>query len=322
MKRAALKMCAAATALGLAACGAHATPPASLPQSMPSLRQPMDVIGGPTGARLNVLLGDAAPNLGGPALKRLDLGIKEIDAIENGQTTVLASFDKPRIVNVLAHQDDSGESIANTDVSRSEYQQLRIVIDVASSSAQFGRSPSEPINFLTNVATSSSTGAGATTLTTADGPADVDMLVTQPFSIPTGHTNLVRVDFNAFESLAIDATGNLLARPTLFVAPYDEMGHIAGHIVNSAGQPVSNATVVAVAADGSVGNTDFTDGKGHFDIGTLRAGTYSLVIYNQYTTAAGREVDASGESSSNQSFSGPAVTVTGGQVTSTATITD
>lgn len=322
MKRAALKMCAAATALGLAACGAHATPPASLPQSTPSLRQPMDVIGGPTGARLNVLLGDAAPDFGGAKLERFDLAIKEIDAIENGQTTVLASYDQPRVVNVLAHQDNSGESIADANVSRTDYQQLRIVVDVASSFAKFAGAPREPINFLTNVATSSSSGAGASTLTTADGPGAVDMLVSQPFSIPANQTNLVRVDFNAFESLAIDASGNLLARPALFVAPHDQMGRVTGRILDSAGNPVSNATVVAVAADGSIGNSDWTNSKGRFDIGTLRAGTYQLEIYNNYTTAAGREVDASGESSSNPSFSGPAVTVTGGQTTFTGVITD
>ena len=323
-KRAALQICAVATALGLAGCGIHSNPPAQLPQSEPYVMRPMDVVGGPTN-RLNVLLGDAAPNISGYTLKRLDLGIREIDAIQNGQVTVLASYDQPRVVNVLAHQDDNGESVANANVAQVTYQQLRLVVDVASSSAKFEGERPMPVDFLVNVASSSSAGAGTTTLTTSDGPGAVDMLVTQPFSIPADHTQSVRVDFNAFEALALDTAGNLLARPALFVAPVDDMGSVRGRVLNANGNPVANATIVAVSPDGSVANTDWTDDKGRFRIGTLRSGTYKLVIYNAYTTAAGRVVTASGESAGNtsvQSFSGPSVTVTGGQTTAAGTIAD
>jgi hypothetical protein len=326
MKRTALQICAIAGAMGLAACGSHGTPPVQLPQSAtPHTVQPMDVIGGPATRLLNVLLGDAAPNLSGKTLQRLDLGIKEIDAIENGQTTVLASYSNPRVVNVLAHQDDSGEQIANANVARSDYEQVRLVVDVASSSVKFTDGPRRPIDFLVNVGTSSSIGAGSTTLTTSDGPNAVDILVTQPFSIPQDHSQSVRVDFNAFESMAVDAADDVVARPTLFVSPTDDMGSIKGHVLNAAGAPVTNATVAAIAADGSIGNTDWTDDRGHFKLGTLRSGTYKLVIYNSYTTAAGRVLTASGESSANasvRSITGPTVTVTGGQATSAGTIAD
>jgi len=282
----------------------------------------MDVVGGPTHMLLSILLGDAAPDLGGEQLRSLDLGIKEIDAIENGQTTVLASFDEPQIVNVLAHQDNDGQPLTNADVSQSNYQELRLVVDLASSSAKFAGSPAQPIDFLVNVATASSVGAGATTVTTSDGPGAVDVVVTQPFSIPTNHHQSVRVDFNAFEGLALDQSGSLLVRPTLFVAPVDDMGSIKGHVLNSDGSPVSNATVVAVAADGSIGNTDWTDDTGRFRVGTLRSGTYQLLIYNAYTTAAGRNVNASGQSSSQNVIEGPTITVTGGSTAPAGSITD
>lgn len=320
-KRAALQICAVATALGLTACGMHSNPPAQLPQSSPHFERPMDTLGGPA-TKLNVLLGDAAPVLGGRKLEHLDLGIREIDAIENGQVTVLASFDRPRIVDVLAHQNDDGESIANTNVSRSDYQQLRLVVDLASSSAVFSGQRDVPVNFLVNVATSSSVGAGSTTVTTADGPGAIDLIVTQPFSIAEGHTQTARVDFNAFESLTLNSSNDLLARATLFVAPVDQMGRATGHVVNASGKPVSNAVVAALAPDGTIGNTGVSDDKGHFSIGTLRAGTYQLVIYNDYTTAAGRASIASGQTSNAQSVTGPQITITAGVKTSTGTIAD
>lgn len=325
MKRAATTVCTLATAVALSACGMHANPAAPTPQSAPRLMQPMDVIGGPGGKLLQVLLGDAPPNLGGRQLERLNLAIKEVDAIENGQTTVLASYERPRIVNVLAHQDDTGDVVADTTVSRADFQQLRLVVDVEQSSAKFKSEPKVPVDFLANVASASSVGAGTTTLTTSDGPGAVDIVVTQPFTIPEDGRHAVRVDFNAFESLALDSTGNLLSRASLFVAPVDDANRITGRVVNTSGGAVADATVVAVAADGSIGNTSFTDGRGRFKIATLRAGTYQLVIYNTYTTASGRVATASGVTPTNasvQSFSGPAVTVGGDESSSAGTIKD
>ncbi|HEY9180626.1 MAG TPA: carboxypeptidase regulatory-like domain-containing protein, partial [Candidatus Baltobacteraceae bacterium] len=199
------------------------------------------------------------------------------------------------------------------------------VVDVADSDAKLNGAPHMPVNFLVNVASASSIGAGSTTVTTSDGPGTVDLVVTQPFTIPQDHSHAVRLDYNAFESLNLDAAGNLLARSSLFVAPVDDIGRIRGRVVNNNGSPVADATVVAVAPDGSVGNTSFTGSRGNFSVGTLRGGTYKLVIYNTYTTASGRVITASGESASNasvQSFAGPDVTISGGDPTSAGTIKD
>lgn len=323
MKRSLLNACAITMAVGLTACGMHANPAAQTPQSDSRRIQPMDVLGGVTGYKLNVTLGDAAPNFGSHRLQRLNLGIKEIDAIEDGQTTVLATFDEPHIVDVLAHQDDNGEPLSNANVSRSDYQQLRLVVDLASSSAKFTGGPAQSIDFLVNVASQSSVGAGVTTVTTTDGPGAVDLVVSQPFSIASGNHQSVRVDFNAYESMALDSAGDFIARPTLFVAPIDDMGSVSGDVLDASGYPVSNATVVAVASDGSIGNTDWTDDKGRFRVGTLRAGTYQLFIYNGYTTASGRTVNASGQSfGSPNVIEGPTITITGGKTTSAGNLAD
>jgi hypothetical protein len=180
----------------------------------------------------------------------------------------------------------------------------------------------EAINFLTNTATYSSVHAGANTTTVADGPGAVDVTVTQPFSLPSDVSPDVRVDFNLFESLGMLRNEAVVAVPALFVAPRADMGSISGTVNNVRGTGVYNATVVAVASDGSIGNTTNTDAQGNFTLGTIRGGTYQLVIYNRYTTAVGQQITAFGASSSASSVTGPSVTVTSGQTTSLGSIAD
>lgn len=326
-------VCAVAAVATLAACASHgqSIPNSTLPQDGTRTIRPMDTWGGigtKVSVSLSVLLGDAAPSLGGRQVDAVNLGVLEIDGIKNGQTTVLASYNQPKIVNVLAHQDDAGEPISNDATSGVSYDQLRLVVDVPSSHVQLagpGNSHHKlPINFLLNTSTSSSAAAGVNTTTVADGPGAVDMIVTQPFTLSSTQHQSVRLDFNAFESLALQQGNNLVSRPALFVAPVDDLGVIRGNLKTSAGSAVMNATVVAVAPDGSIGNTGFTDATGHFVIGTLRSGTYTLVIYNSYTNASGAQFTATAASpiSPNQSFDGPTVTVTSGQTTHTGTIAD
>ena len=321
-------LCAVLAAASLSACGAHGqTGPNAIPQGKTREIRPQDTLGGIGGkSMLTVTLGDAAPALGGKQVDSINLGVLEIDAVKNGQVTVLASYSTPKIVDVLAHQDDAGEAVADSAVSSSSYDSLRVVVDIASSAVQVGPSwnlQTLPLNFLTNTSTASSVAAGVTTTTVADGPTAVDMVVTQPFSIPADQSQTVRLDFNAFESLAL-VGGTLLSRPALFVAPTGDLGVVRGHIQTSAGDAVKHAAVVAVASDGSIGNTGFTNANGNFVVGTLRSGTYRLMIYNTYTNATGAQFSATAPSpvNSQQILTGPSVTVTGGQTTYTDTIAD
>jgi Domain of unknown function (DUF4382) len=314
--------------LGLAACSMHGSQPSdtltgsSSVTNAPGVIHTFDVSGGIGPGRMNVLLGDAAPKLGNKTLTHLNIGIREIDAVSDGTMYVLSKYKNPRVVDVLAHQNNGGESVANAGDPQKTYQQIRLVVDIESSEAVFKGNGHAALNFLTNTSTFSTVHAGANTTTVSDGPGAVDIAVTQPFSISADADPAVRVDFNAFESLAMTQNQSVQALPALFVAPIQGMGAIAGTLRNARGGAVQNATIVAVASDGSIGNTTFTDDTGNFTLGTLRDGNYQLVIYNAYTTAAGQQVNASGATSNAQSVSGPAVTVTGGQTTSLGTIAD
>jgi hypothetical protein len=86
---------------------------------------------------------------------------------------------------------------------------------------------------------------------------------------------------------------------------------------------VSNAIVVALNNFGRVQNTVNTDVNGNFDLHAINAGNYQLVIYNNYTTASGQNIVASGaDASQGASFQGPSVNATVGQITQVGTLND
>lgn len=298
-------------------------------QSIPEARSsgyivPQGVYGGigPSAEHLRVLLGDAPPNLYGLRLEKLNLGLLEVDAYDsNNNMTVLSKFDKPLVVNVLNFNNENGQVVANAQVPRTEYTQLRLVVSLSASEGVF-RGGTMPLNFLTNTPTFSSVGAGSNTSTVPDGTDAVDIVVSQPFSIPQTEHNAVRVDFNAFESLDIQ-DDNLVSVPALFVAPVDEASTIIGRVVNTNNplQGIANAVVVAYAPDGSIGNTTYTNSRGDFELQTLPNGTYSVQVYNNYTNATGRTFQSSSSSSQNV-IAGPTVTISGGKQADAGSIQD
>lgn len=312
--------------VGLAACAQQSASSSSVVPGVSSHHHtlgPKGVYGGiGPSAVLQVLLGDAPPDLGGNTMSALNIGLKEVDGIENGQTTVLAQFSTPYVVNVLLDPGDDGQVVADVQGVRSDYQQLRLVVDLPSSTGVFTNGNTMPVSFQTGQKSMSTVGAGTTTTTMADGDNTVDIVVNQPFSIPQNGDNAVRVDFNAFESLTLSPSGALVSQPALFVAPIDEAGSINGTVVDSNGNPVSNAVVVAYGgSDGSIGNTVTTDSKGAFAMHTLSQGQYTLKVYNDYVNAAGLTVISS--SPSQQQFvTGPPAVVNGGQDTNVGTIQD
>jgi hypothetical protein len=284
---------------------------------------PQGVYGGiGPSAALSVLLGDAAPDLYGRPLAKLNLGLREVDAIQNGQTTVLSTFSKPLVVNVLNVPGNGGQLVAHAQVARLQYDSLKLVVDLATSTGVFQDGTVMPINFFVNQQTWSTVGAGANVTTTPHGSNAVSIVVNQPFSIPEDGNHAVRVDFNAFESLDLWAQGGLVAEPALFVAPIDDAGSIVGKIVDSkTGLPVDQAVVVATDSDGNIGNTGVTDSTGSFELHTLRSSNYNLVIWNDYMNAADR-VFQSNSQSQYAAVNGPTVTVTGGQNANAGTLKD
>lgn len=304
-------------AVALSACG-HASQSGSASDILPQ-----GVYGGiGPSASIAVLLGDAPPDLYGRPLAQLNLGLKEVDAIENGQTTVLSTFQKPLVVNVLNDPGNGGQIVANAKVARLAYQQLRLVVDLATSTGVFADGTKMPIDFFTNQQSYSTVGAGSNTTTSPAANNTVAITVTQPFSIPEDGNPAVRVDFNAFESLDLWAQGGLVAQPALFVAPVDDAGSISGKIVDRrTGQAVNQAVIVATASDGSIGNTAVSGSDGTFSLHTLRSGSYNLVIWNDYTNAAGRTFTST-SSSPYAAVNGPTVTVEGGQDSAAGNLQD
>lgn len=312
----------------LAACSAGTV--ASTPAGQPAVRshtlRPMDTIGG-IGGNYSVALMDAPPVINSTQLDHIYLAVVRVDSLKNGSAQTILSFNQPRIVDVLAHQNDSGENLGSALGSTTSYDGLQMVVDAARSSATAGRK-SYAIVF-TSGSTNSTVGAGATTATQSDGGTLVRMTVAQPYAVQTGNSSDgVQVDFNAYESLAPLNGTALVARPTLFLMGKSNEGRIKGIVVNAAGTPVMGATVVAFGADNKPGNVVSTAQDGTFLLHTLAAGTYHLKIFNDYVTAVGAEhvaANATALQAPGGRFApqdGPVVTVTSGTVTDSGTIAD
>ncbi len=130
----------------------------------PALRQPMDVVGGPT---TRTYLGDAPPMLFGKTLAHFYVGVREIDAIANGQSVMLGSSATPLQMDLLAYQNGSTDWMTQTNVPGQAYSQLRYVLDLNSTQAVFTDGTSVSVAF-SGGGSRSSSGMGSSTTTTAD----------------------------------------------------------------------------------------------------------------------------------------------------------
>lgn len=327
-----MKAAALLLAFGVAGCstqGAHSVPqpagrvPAATGPALqpPVTRRPMDVLGGP-GLLLNLLntaLGDAAPALNGKPLAHFYIGVREIDALANGQTVVLGSASTPVQMDLLQYQNGSTNWMTQTSVPAQVYSQLRYVIDLSGTQAVFADGTSLPVKFSGGYS-KSSYGVGNNTVTTMDATFPNAIDVTVSASIPvTSTAAAVAADFNLTESLGVNGN-TIIVRPTLSAA--NMPGQISGTVSNAWGSPVQNATIVAVGSNGSAVNSATTDAAGAFNVHALPADIYQLVIYNAYTNAAGYKLYASGQSSGAQGFYGPKVSVSAGGSASAGTIGD
>jgi len=283
-----------------------------------SVKQPKDTLGGVANL-LDILLCDAPPSIGNLTPTEIDLGVTSVAVVSNGTVMTIATYPTPNVVNVLAAQTDPS-SIGIGQYFNGTYQQLQFTFDVASSKV-VANGTNYPITFLTGDSQLSSAGAGSSTTTTGSATS-VTVTVSGNFSIQGWPAATVQADFNALESLALSPSGSIVSRPTLFAVAGSQAGMISGSVTNSSGGAVSGAVVAAVDQNGNVANTVSTDSTGAFQLHTVAAGQYNLVIYNSYTTATGEVLTASGNGSTASSVTGPSVTVTGQQTTQVGSITD
>lgn len=293
----------------------------ALPSYNPqNIVQPFDTHGGIASSSTNVEIGDAAPSVGNQ-LAHLNLAIREVDLIDaNGNSTVLAQYAEPLIVDILQYQDGSGATVARGGNAKPKtYTQVRIVVEAAESQAIYTDNSTGALNF-SGDSSASSVGAGLATATAPGWQGTVAITTPVNFTTQPNLNNTLKVDFNAFESLAPGASTAVTVRPTLFAAAASSAGTITGTVVGKNGKPVANATVIATGSDGSVGNTVATDASGNFNLHALNADTYSLQVRNSYTNAAGANIVSQG--GGGGTVLGPTVTVTPGQTTDAGTIRD
>jgi hypothetical protein len=323
MRNRALSRVAFGLSLLLGACSsgtASLTPSAVPGDTGGGVKRPSDTLGG-LPKLLDVQLGDAAPRLGSLVPTEIDLGITEVDAVSNGVVMPIAQYPVPVVVNVLAAQEHP-HPIGIGVVWGGKYQQVRFVVDVASSKV-VANGANYPISFPGNAAAGTTVNSTGSTTTQVLSPGSIAMSVSGNFMLGLSPAAAVEADFNAFESLRVNAYGAIVARPALFAVPSDLAGKISGSVANANGAPVSGATVVAFDANNHVANTDNTNADGTFKMHTLAAGSYHLVLYNGYKTAAGQTIYAANESYSAPSVvDGGYVTVSAGQTTNVPAIND
>jgi len=282
-----------------------------------------DTIGGGgnlLGALLAILLGDAPPVIGNLNVTSINLGIDAVNVVYQGQVVNLATYSTPYVVNVMANN-GAPSSIGIGQLYSGNYSEIQFVVDTGTSNI-VANGTTYPIQFQVGQNTQSSSGAGTYTTTTGNSTT-VTMTVGGNFMYGGSPAAAIQADFNALESLNQTSSGQIVAQPTLFAVASASAGQVDGTILNASGGPVTNAIVVALKSNGHVANTVNTDSSGNFNLHTIAAGTYQLVIYNSYTTASGQVITASGaDASSGASFNGPSVTVTAGSTTQLGTLND
>ena len=312
-----------AAVVSLAACSASQSGSAPLGGIAPAAKaptqghkghrhyRPHDQLGGGT-----IRLQDASlPN--GSGIQAVNIGIDQIMLTDTqGNVTTVAQYATPKVVNVMAYQDGASTPIAS-DVPPMNYSSLTLIVDTASSGIVTSTSATRALTFVNNPSASSS-GFGVQTSTAPYGPGTVAITFSYPFKTQ-GNTVNIDVDVNLTESLLPGHSPQI--RPSLSVAQAGFDGAAQGILVNSSGAPVTNAIVVAVAGDGSIAATTFTDENGEFLLHTLNAGWYTLTIYNQYVSAAGWIINATNPTSSAM-MPGGTVHVVQGQSAQVGTLAD
>jgi hypothetical protein len=295
-----------------------------------------EVLGG--GSKLRVLLGDAPPVIGNLIPTSINIGIDAVNVIYQGQIINIATYTTPYVVNIMANAGQPS-NVGIGQVYTGNYDHIQFVVDIPTSNL-VANGTTYPISFLTGQTTQSSVGFGSGTTTVvgnaasataspapSPNPNQITMTVGGDFLIQGSPAAQIQADFNALESLNMNSSGQIIAVPTLVADASVNVGNVTGTVLNQAGGPVANAVVVALDATGNVANTTNTDANGNFSLHTLDVndggGTYQLVIYNNYTTASGQILTASGADAASGAFTqGPSITVTSQATTALGNLAD
>ncbi len=242
-------------------------------------RRPLDVLGGAPRFQINLALFDA-PLIGADATNSLfNAGILGLDAIDaDGDSWQLIGNAAPQIVNLLDLQQSSLDLGGGT-LPAGTYPAVQLLLDPATTTVTFN-GQSYPVHF-------------SEPNHPWWDPTQTVEAVTVPLSITggPGDTVAATLDFNVFQSANL-SDGVVYLTPT--IAGGLGSPAIAGSVTNTAGAPVSSATVIATDGDGKVANATVTAADGSFHIRGINPGGYTITVANSYTTKAGVTVTASG----------------------------
>jgi hypothetical protein len=241
------------------------------------LRNPKVILGGTPLIMIAISLFDA-PLVGSGANTQFNAGILGVDAIDsNGDSWQLTGSSTPDVVNLLALQ-STALNLGSGEVPAGTYPSLQFLLDPSTTTVtQNGQTypvevvdPNHPWW----------------------DPTDTIEAVTVPFNISssTAESVTASLDFNVFQSANL-VNGIVYLTPTVAAGLGDPA--IIGTVVNNAGAPVPNATIVATDSNGNVANTSVTAADGTFRVHGINPGGYTISVLNTYTTAAGAMVTAS-----------------------------
>ncbi len=289
-------------AFALTACGgSHGTDSAVPAKSvsaakhvrhLKSDKKPLYVLGGSPAAALFSLTLDLldAPLVGATAANaQFNAGIIGVDAIDgNGDSWQLIANDTPQVVNLIALQ-STALNMGNGTLPSGTYPSIQLLLDPSTTSVVYN-GQTYPVEF---VDPNHPWWDPTQTIEAVNVPLTV--------SGSDGQNVTATLDFNVFQSANL-TNGIVYLTPT--VAGGIGSPSINGSVVNAAGAPVSNATVIATDAQGNVANTTITGADGSFHLHGINTGSYTVSIANTYTTIAGVTVTASG----NDAASNPAPT--------------
>lgn len=296
---------------------AAAAASSSTPLSVSGARRlPKDGFGG----ILGVLIGDAPPRIaqGTAAVspQQLMVGISEVDITrDDGLMLQVVAFAQPLVMNLLDYQ-TTKLNLGSGFIAPGHYSTITLVLDTSKNGINVN-GLTQPVNV--------TPPSASMTAPTATAPRNyaagmVGITIDTSISVDTyGASQSVSLDFNAGESVAFSpGMGAYVMAPAVFAAATPSSANASGIVANNLGTPVSGATVVAYKSSWKVANTATTDAQGQFTLKNLDNGTYSLYVYNHYTTAGGQDNNGQGHSAnvpSTGGIAGPQITVNGSDIT-------
>ena len=234
-----------------------------------------DPINGGGSGRTRVVLTDA-PFLGGN-IARVDVYVSKIEAntstdtigSDSGAGSGWVTIATPaRTYNLLELQQGTTALAGEVDLPAGQYRAIRVTINTSQSSVT--RTDGSPVAVKWPVA----------------GELALNALVENPLEVPAGGAQIV-IDFDVARTFLDDGTGGLWFIPWIRAVNDAETGSIGGTVtapdIEGHPAPLAGATVIVahVAGPGALGAiaaTTNTDAQGHFVVGWLHEGFYSMSI--------------------------------------------